>query len=130
MPCPLHPQRDQSKYTWRRVQVMKFLVVLFSPPSCDFISLRSKYSPQHPLSNTVSLCSSLNVRDQVSNPHSCRQNCSFVYSKIYVFRYQTVGSGLNGKECYQNSISLTFLLSQILISYCYSKIFYLYHIFK
>jgi hypothetical protein len=42
--CPAH-----SKYTWRRVQVMKLLIMQFSPTSCHFIPLRSKYSPQHPV---------------------------------------------------------------------------------
>jgi hypothetical protein len=41
----------------------------FSPATYYFIPLRSKYSPQHPGSNTLSLCSSLNVRDQVSHPY-------------------------------------------------------------
>jgi hypothetical protein len=49
-------------YTWRRGQVMKLLIMQFSPTSRHFISLRYKYSPQHP-ANTLSLCSSLNVRD-------------------------------------------------------------------
>jgi hypothetical protein len=37
-----------SNYTWRRVQVMKFLNMQFSPVVHHSISLRSKYSPQHP----------------------------------------------------------------------------------
>jgi hypothetical protein len=44
-----HPSwLDHSNYTWRRVQVMKLLIMQFSPPSCHFISLWSKYSPQYP----------------------------------------------------------------------------------
>jgi hypothetical protein len=35
-------------YTWWRVQVMKLLIMQFSPTSRHFFSLRSKYSPQHP----------------------------------------------------------------------------------
>jgi hypothetical protein len=69
MPCPSPPWFDHSNYTWRRVQVMK-LIMQFSPTSYHFISLRSKYSPQHPvLRYPHSLCSSLNVRDQVSHPY-------------------------------------------------------------
>jgi hypothetical protein len=34
---------------WRRVQAMKLLIMQFSPTSCYLISLRSKYSPQHPV---------------------------------------------------------------------------------
>jgi hypothetical protein len=36
-------------FTWRSVQVMKPLITQFPPISCHFISLRSKYSPQHPV---------------------------------------------------------------------------------
>jgi hypothetical protein len=46
---------------------MKLLIMQFSPTSCNFIPLRSKYSPQHPVLKHPSLCSSLNVRDQVSH---------------------------------------------------------------
>jgi hypothetical protein len=40
---------DYSKYIWRRVQVMKLLIMQFSPTSCHFISLQSKHFPQHPV---------------------------------------------------------------------------------
>jgi hypothetical protein len=35
-----------SNYTWRGVQVMKLLIIQFSPTPCHFTPLRSKYSPQ------------------------------------------------------------------------------------
>jgi hypothetical protein len=48
MPCPSYPLRlDHSNYIWRRVQVMKLLIMQFSPTYCHFIYLLSKYSPQH-----------------------------------------------------------------------------------
>jgi hypothetical protein len=48
MPYPSHPPwLDYSNYTWRRVQVMKYLIMQFSSTSHHFISLRYKYSPQH-----------------------------------------------------------------------------------
>jgi hypothetical protein len=31
------------------VQVMKLLIMQSSPASCHFLSLKSKYSPQHPV---------------------------------------------------------------------------------
>jgi hypothetical protein len=50
MPNESHPPwLDNSNYTLRRVQIMKPLIMQFSPNSCHFISLRSKYSPQHPV---------------------------------------------------------------------------------
>jgi hypothetical protein len=51
---------------------MKLLIMQFSPTSCQFIS-SSLFGPNTLLntlfSNTRSLCSSLNVRDQVSHPY-------------------------------------------------------------
>jgi hypothetical protein len=44
MPRPSHPSwLDYSNYTWRRVQVMKFLIMQCSPTSRHFIPLWSKY---------------------------------------------------------------------------------------
>jgi hypothetical protein len=43
MHCPSHrPWFDHVNYAWRRVQVMKLLIMQFSPSSCHFVSLRSK----------------------------------------------------------------------------------------
>jgi hypothetical protein len=50
MPCPSHPPwLDHYNYTWRRVQVMKLLIMQLFPNVCHFISLRSKYSSDHPV---------------------------------------------------------------------------------
>jgi hypothetical protein len=47
MPSPSHTaQLGRPNYTWRRVQVMKLLIMQFSPTCSHFIPLRSKYSPQ------------------------------------------------------------------------------------
>jgi hypothetical protein len=65
MTCPPHPPwLDHSNYTWRRVQIMKLLIMQFSPTSCHFTSLGPNI-----LLSTLSLCSSLNVRAQVSHPY-------------------------------------------------------------
>jgi hypothetical protein len=49
IPCTSHPPLlDNSNYTLWRVQVMKLLIMQFSQTSYHFISLQSKYSPQHP----------------------------------------------------------------------------------
>jgi hypothetical protein len=80
---------DHSNYSWRRVHVMKLLIMQFSPTSCHLMSLRSKYSPQHPVS-TLSPCSSLNVRDQASRPYRTTGRIIVLYILIfYVFRQQT-----------------------------------------
>jgi hypothetical protein len=57
MPCPSHPPcLNRSSYTWRRVQVMKLLIMQFTS---------SLFSPNILLntlfSNTLSLCSFLNL---------------------------------------------------------------------
>jgi hypothetical protein len=70
MPCPSHPPwLDNSNYTWRRVQVMKLLIMQFSQPPVT----SSLFGPNIVLntlfSNTHSLCSSHKVRDQVSHPY-------------------------------------------------------------
>jgi hypothetical protein len=50
MTRPSHPSLlDYSNYTWNRVQVMKLIIMQFSPTSCLIIPLWSKYSPQHPV---------------------------------------------------------------------------------
>jgi hypothetical protein len=38
-----------SNYTWRRVEVMKLLVMQISPPSRHVVTLRSKHSRQDPV---------------------------------------------------------------------------------
>jgi hypothetical protein len=64
--CPSHPPwPDHSNYTWRRVQITKLLIMQFSPTSRHFISLRSSTL----FSDTLILCSSLNIRDKVSHPY-------------------------------------------------------------
>jgi hypothetical protein len=49
-PFVLHALPISSSLTyhsvWRGVQVMKLLIMQFSPTSCHFVSLRSEYSPQ------------------------------------------------------------------------------------
>jgi hypothetical protein len=84
MPHPSHSHSlDHSNYTWRRVQVMKLIIMQFSP-TYHFIPLRSKYSPQHPVL-TLSLCSSLNIRDQVSHPYRTTGKIIVLYILIFKF---------------------------------------------
>jgi hypothetical protein len=56
MPRKFHtPLIDHSHYTWRKVQIMKLLVMQFSPPFRRFIPLRSKISSSAPCSQTPSV---------------------------------------------------------------------------
>jgi hypothetical protein len=69
MPCSSHPWLHYCDYTWRKIQVMKLLIMQFSLASCHFIPLRCKYFPQHPILKHPQQCSSLTVQDQVSHPY-------------------------------------------------------------
>jgi hypothetical protein len=109
MPCPSHPPSlDHSNYIWRRIQVMKLLVMQFSSKCYHFIPLWSKYSPQAPFfSNSLSLCFSLLVREQVSRPYKTTDKIIVLH--IIIFMFQTAdekkkGSGLTGSKHYLNSI--------------------------
>jgi hypothetical protein len=69
-PRPPHPPRlDNSNYTWRRLQMMQLPVKQLSPTFGHFIPLGANNLLSPPFSNTLSLCSSLNIRDQVSHPY-------------------------------------------------------------
>jgi hypothetical protein len=59
----------------------------FSPTFYHFIHLRSKDSPQHPVLEQPSLCSSMSA--SFTPPQNHRQNYSFVYSDFYMFWQQT-----------------------------------------
>jgi hypothetical protein len=61
-PCFLHALSISSslflaiQIVWRRAQVMKLLTMRCSPASCHFIPLRSKYSSQQSVLETLTLC--------------------------------------------------------------------------
>jgi hypothetical protein len=74
----LPPRLDYSNYTWRRVKISKLLIMQFAPFSCHFILFGPNILLSTLFSNTLSLCSSLNVRDQVSHPYRTIQQ----YAKI------------------------------------------------
>ena len=73
--------RDYIRWT---VQNMKFLIVEPSPLSI-LIPLGTKYSPQDSFSNTLSLHSSLNVRDHISYTYSTTGNIIVLYILIFKF---------------------------------------------
>jgi hypothetical protein len=66
---------------------MKLLIMEFSPASYYFIPLGFKYSSQGLFSNTFSLCSSLDIRDQVSDSYKTTRKTIYVYIYIYILYY-------------------------------------------
>jgi hypothetical protein len=80
---------DHPNNTGRRVQTMQLLIMQFSPTSLHLIPLGSKYSPSTLFSNTLNLCSSLNVRDKVSHPYKITGKIIVLYISLtgYLFIY-------------------------------------------
>jgi hypothetical protein len=64
---------------------MKFLIVHLPPFFRYIIPFRSKYSSQNPVLNTLSLCSSLNMSDLVSNPCKTTGRIMVLYILTFTF---------------------------------------------
>jgi len=56
----------------------------FSPILCYLVRPRPKYSPQHPIHNTLGLRSSINVSDQVSHPYKTKGKIIVLF--IFIFK--------------------------------------------
>jgi hypothetical protein len=84
--CKWEPafRTSPSNNIWGSFQIIKQHLVQFSSRSCRFLLLRSRYSPPHPILNH-SLCSSLNVRDQVSHPCNTTDTIALLYILIFTF---------------------------------------------
>ena len=84
MPCP-SPSFDQPNNIWCRVQIMKLLVMQSSPLPCYLVPLRPKYPLSTLFSKTLNLHSSLNVRDQVSQPYKTINKIIVLCIYIFIF---------------------------------------------
>jgi hypothetical protein len=86
MPCPSHPPSlDHSNYVWRGVLVMKVLIMQFPPISCHISLFGPNILLSTRFSNNLSLCSSLNVRDQISHPYTTTGKIIVLYILIFMF---------------------------------------------
>jgi hypothetical protein len=75
--------------TCQRVQVMKLLAIQFSPTFCHFISLHTKYSPQHTVLKQPQSTFFLYYQGPSFIPvQNHRQNYSFICFNFYIFRQQ------------------------------------------
>jgi hypothetical protein len=70
------------------VQVIKLFIMQSPPASRHFLALRSKYSPQHPSSNTLSLCSPV-VWETKLHTHTKQIKLQLLDFKLYVSRDET-----------------------------------------
>jgi hypothetical protein len=70
MTSPSHPPcLDHSNNICWSVQVMELLIMQSSTASCHFLPLGPFTVLSTLFSNTLKLCSSLSLRDQISHPH-------------------------------------------------------------
>jgi hypothetical protein len=86
VPCPSHPPwLHHSNYVWRGVQVMKLLIMQFPLISFTSSLLGSNILLSTLFSNTLSLCFSHNVRDQISHPYRTTGKIIVLYILIFMF---------------------------------------------
>jgi hypothetical protein len=82
---PHSPWFDPPNDTCGWVQIMKPLLVQLSPFSSHFIPIWSKYLLRTLFSYTLSLCSSLNMRDPVSHPYKITGRILVLYILTFTF---------------------------------------------
>jgi hypothetical protein len=81
MICPSHPSLlDHSNYFWREVQVMKLLFMQLPPISSSSL-FGANILLSTLFSHTLSLCSSLNIRDQVPHPYRTTSKIIVLYNR-------------------------------------------------
>jgi hypothetical protein len=85
MPYPSHPPwLDHSNYTWKEYKLWSSSLCSFLQPPVASSLLDPHILLNNLFSNTLSLCSSLNVRDQVSHP--CRTTGKIIVLNTLIFK--------------------------------------------
>ena len=68
---------------------MKLHTMQFSPAACHFLPFQAQISfPAPNLQTPVSLCSSLNILDQVSHPHQTGNFMVFILIIMFLDRWE------------------------------------------
>jgi len=79
-PCVLHPRPSHTSWfdhpndIWWSIHVMKLIIISFMQPPATSSLLGPNILLSTLFSNTVSLCCSLSMRDQVSHPYRTTDN--------------------------------------------------------
>jgi hypothetical protein len=85
MPRPFYPYSGHSNNIWWRVQIMKFLIMKFSPVSSLFIPLRSNILLSVLFLNTLKLFSSFSAKNHVSHPYKTKAKYVVLCTWIFGF---------------------------------------------
>jgi hypothetical protein len=112
---------------------MKLLIVQLTPLSSYVIPLWFKHSLRTLFSNTLSLCSSLKVRDQVSHPYKTTGRITGFYILTFTFldsKRDDKRLWTEWQQAFPEFSLLLIFFHAVLICECCSQIFECWHIFK
>jgi hypothetical protein len=101
----------------RRVQIMKLLIMQFSPTSFHVILLHAKYSPQHSVLKHHEYIFSLNITDQVSHPYRTTGKIILSAKVTYKSKNLKVLESEDGISAKMKSITLFCILSHFDLIY-------------
>jgi hypothetical protein len=76
---------DHINSNWWGVQLTKLFILQFPPVSCYFLLRSPKYLPQHPIFNTLSLCSSFIMCSEVSHLCKTTGKITVLYTLVFLF---------------------------------------------
>ena len=103
MSRPSHSSRhDHPNSIWRRVQIIKFLIMYFLNSPVISSLLGPNILLRTPFSSALSLRSSFNVRDQVSHPIKKTNKIIFTYILIAVVCMVNLCRKRQAKKCNKN----------------------------
>jgi len=75
---------------WPRVQIKKPPIIQYFPATCYFHTLGSNIFLWILLSNGITLCCSLNARDQSSEPYKTTRTYIIIYYSVFIFLHSGV----------------------------------------